>query len=116
MTSELVKEENMKKEQILELSKKENKNKDIFIMQVDSKGTTYAVISMLILAFIFYIYEMKSGKGTNLAFYSIITCYNAILYGYRAIKIKEKRKLTIFTSAVWSILTIIFILEYFKVL
>ena len=106
----------MEKEDILEASKKENKNKDMYEVQVESKGAMYAGLSMLILALIFYTYEIISGKGSNPAFYSIITIYNAVLFGYKAIKIENRRKLCIFTSVVWSILTIMLVLDYFKVI
>lgn len=106
----------MKKEEILEVSKKENKNKDIYAIQIESRGANYAGISMVLLAFVFFTYEIVSGKGSNPAFYSIITIYNAILFGYKAIKIKERRKLNTFTSVIWGLLTIILILDYFKVI
>ena len=106
----------MKKEEILEASKKENKNKDMYAIQVESKGATYAGISMLILALIFYSYEIFTGTGSNPAFYSIITIYNAVLYGYKAMKIENRRKLNIFTSITWGLLTLTLILSYFKVI
>ena len=106
----------MKKEEILEKSKKDNKKKDIYALEVESKGANYAGITMLILAFIYYTYEIMQGKGSNPALYSIITIYNAVLYGYKAIKIKEKRGLWIFTSVVWGLLTIMLTLSYFKVI
>ena len=106
----------MEKEEILEASKKENKNKDVYEIQVESKGATYAGLSMLILALIFYTYEIFSGKGSNPAFYSIITIYNAVLFGYKAIKLDKRKGLYVFTSVVWGILTIMLILDYFKVI
>ncbi len=106
----------MKKEEVLEASKKENKNKDMYEIQVEAKGANYAGIAMLLLAFVFYSYEIFSGKGSNPAFYSIITIYNAVLFGYKAIKIEKKRKLSIITSVIWGLLTIMLILDYFKVL
>lgn len=106
----------MKKEEILEASKKENKNKDIYALQVETKGANYAGITMLILAFVYYCYEIFTGKGSNPALYSVITVYNAILYGYKAIKIKDKRGLSITTSVVWGLLTIMLVLSYFKVI
>ena len=106
----------MKKEEILEASKKENKNKDMYAIQVEAKGATYAGITMLILAFVFYAYEIATGKGSNPALFSIITTYNAVLYGYKAIKIEDRRKLSIFTSVTWGILTIILILGYFELI
>lgn len=106
----------MNKEEILEASKKENKNKDVYALQVETKGASYAGITMLILAFIFFVYEIATGKGSNPAFYSIITTYNTVLWGYKAIKIEAGRKLNIFNSLIWGILTIMLILFYFKVI
>ena len=63
----------MKKEEILEASKRENKKKDIYEIEVESKGSNYAAIAMLLLALVFFSYEIFSGKGSNPAFYSIIT-------------------------------------------
>ena len=106
----------MKKEEILEKSKKDNKNKDMYCIQVEAKGANYAGITMLILAFIYYTYEIMQGKGSNPALYSIITIYNAVLYGYKAVKIKDKRGLWIDTSVIWVLLTVMLILSYFKVI
>ena len=106
----------MKKEEILEASKKENKNKDIYALEVETKGATWAAMFMLLLTFVYFTYEIMSGKGQNPALYSIITIYETVLYGYKAIKIKEHRKLNIVTSIIWGLLTIAFILEYFKII
>ena len=106
----------MKKEEILEKSKKENKNKDMYAVQVEAKGANIAGVMMLLLAAIYYVYEIINGKGSNPALYSIITIYNAVLYGYKAIKIETRRKLSIFISFIWGLLTIMLILSYFKVL
>lgn len=106
----------MKKEEILEKSRKDNKKKDVYAIQVEAKGANIAGITMLLLAFIYYSYEIFTGKGSNPALYSIITIYNAVLYGYKAIKIKEKRSLWIATSVIWGLLTLILVLSYFKVI
>jgi len=104
----------MKKEEILEKSKKENKNKDIYALEVETKAANIAGLAMLILAAIYFTYEILSGKGTNYALYSLIAIYDAIMYGYRAIKIKQYRGLNLFTSIIWSLLTILLVVEYFK--
>ena len=106
----------MKKEEILEASKRENKNRDMHAIEVEAKGATYAGITMLILAAIYYTYEIFTGKGSNPALYSIITIYNTILYGYKAIKMKERRVLHITTAVIWGILTAMLVLNYFKVI
>lgn len=94
----------------------EGKKKDTYELEVIRKGATFAAIGMLILALIYYCYEIFTGKGSNPALYSIITIYNAILFGYKAIKVEKGRKINVFTSVVWWLLTILLVLSYFKVL
>lgn len=106
----------MKKEEILEKSRKENKNKDVYAIEVESKAAKYAAIALVILATIYYCYEIFSGKGTNPAFYSLIAMYCSIVYGFKALKIEKNRKLNAFTSSIWGVMTILLILEYFGVL
>ena len=106
----------MKKEEILEMSRKENKKKDYAKLEVANKGASLAAISMIILAFIYYSYEILSGKGTNFALYSLITLYNTIIFGYMAINYQGRRKLNTFTSIVWGILTVMLMLQYFNII
>ena len=105
----------MKKEEILEASKKENKKKDMYEIQVSAKGCEYAAVSMLLLAFVFFTYEIITDRGSNPAFYSLITLFNAVSFGYKAVKIEKDRKLNVFTSIIWGVLTIMLCLQYFKV-
>ena len=106
----------MKKEEILEMSRKENKNKDIVTLQESYKGATYAAIAMVLLAFIYFSYEMLQGKGTNYALYSLICMYNAVLNGWLALKVKESKVLRIINFAIWGLLTIMLVLEYFNLI
>ena len=103
----------MKKEEILEKSRKENKKQDAYELEIGYKGGTWAAIIMVILAFVYYSYEVFTGKGSNPTFYSLITIYNAVFFGYKAIKLEKSRKLNIFTSIVWGILSIMLIVSYF---
>ena len=106
----------MKKEEILEASKRENKKKDIYELEVERTGAVAAAISMVILSSIYYCYEIISAKGSNPALYSLITIYCTIIYGFKAVKVEKHRKLNIFTSIIWGLLTITLILNYFKVI
>ncbi len=106
----------MKKEEILAMSRKENKNKDIYEIEVENKGCKIAVICMLILICIYYCYEIITGKGQNYTLYSLISIYCTILYGYKAIKLEKRRKLHTFCAVLWGLMTIILILQYFKVI
>ena len=106
----------MKKEEILEASKRENKKKDIYELEVERKGAVVAAMTMVILAGIYYCYEISIAKGSNPALYSLVTIYCTIIYGFKAVKVAKYRKLNAFASVTWCILTIMLILEYFKVI
>lgn len=106
----------MKKEEILAMSRKENKNKDMYEIEVENKGSKIATIAMLILATIYYCYEVFKGLGTNITLYSLITIYCAVAYGYKAIKVEKRKLLNVSCSIIWAITTIILVLQYFKVI
>ena len=106
----------MKKEEILKASIKENKKKDMYEIEMERKGAVIAAVSMVLLAGIYYSYEIISGKGSNPALYSLVTLYCTIVYGYKAIKVEKNRKLNTFTSIIWCLLTIVLVLSYFKVI
>ena len=106
----------MKKEEILEMSRKENKNKDMHEIEVENNGCKIAAIAMLLLATVYYCYEIFTAQGENITLYSLITIYCAIIYGYKGIKIEKNKILNISSSIIWSILTILLVLEYFKVI
>ena len=103
----------MNKEDILEKSRKENKKQDAYEMEVGYKAGTIAAIVMLLLAFVYFSYEIFTGKGNNPAFYSLITIYNGVFFGYKAFKLEKSRKLNILTSAIWTILSIMLVVFYF---
>ena len=104
----------MKKEEILEKSRKENKKRDMYEIDVENKGVKIAAILMLILATFYYCYEIITGKGENYSFYSIIAIYCFALYGYKAIKIEKRRALYIVCSVLWGLVTIFTIIGYFR--
>ena len=62
----------MKKEEILEMSRKENKNKDVYEVEVETNACKIAAILMIILTTIDYYYEIFKEQGTNNALYSLI--------------------------------------------
>lgn len=103
----------MKKEEILKKAKEENKNKDYASIAVSNKAAYLAGLVMIILAAIYFTYEIVMGKGTNYALYSLLAIYNTVLYGYQAIKLSEKRKLHIFNTVIWGLLTIMLVISYF---
>ena len=105
----------MNKEEILEASKKEYGYKDVYSLQVQSKGMMFAAMAMLILTVVYHAYEVFNGRDSYSAFDSITSLYITVFFGYEAIKMKENRKFHISMSVMWGIITILAILNYFKV-
>lgn len=106
----------MNKEDILEASKKENKKKDPYTLEVQSKGGNLASVATLILAFIYLMYELYTTNSWNPAIYSIFTIYSCIANGYRAIKIEKDRVPFAIAASIFGISTILLILNYFGVI
>lgn len=106
----------MKKEEILEMSRKENKKKDLAEIEIDANASRLGALLMLLLAFLYFMYEIVIGRGTNEALYSIITIFNCGTFGYRAFKLEKNRKLNTFTSIIWGLLTILLALSYFNII
>ena len=104
----------MNKEDILEKSREENKKKDVYELEMSYRGGTIAAIVMVFLAFIYYTYEIVTGKGSNPAFYSLITIYNAVFFGFKAMKIEKNRGLNIVNLVIWGLLSVMLIVLYFK--
>ena len=102
----------MKKEEILELSRKENKNKDLAEIQIENKAIKYGTLSILILTTIYFIMEIVIQGNTNYGWYSIIALYCGVAFGYKAIK--TKKKLSIFNAIIWLLCSIILISSYIK--
>ena len=96
------------------MSRKENKKKDVYESEVEKKGAVIAAVSMIILAAVYYCYEIITAKGQNYAMYSIIALYCAILFGYKGIKIEKNRGFNLFCSIVWAIVTFLTIVQYFR--
>ena len=100
----------MKKEEILEKARKENKQKDLACAETERKGAMFAAIAIIILASIYYACGIFILGKTNYGWYSIIALYCAVVYGYKGIK--TKNKLNIVTSILWLLVTILTTYSY----
>ena len=95
----------MKKEEILEKSRKENNKKDLAVIEIENKGVKISALSIIVLATVYYCLEIFIKGETNYAYYSIVALYCAIFYGYKALKIKKG--FYIFCSIIWFIVTVL---------
>ncbi len=87
-----VKKETIKKETV-----KENpKNKEV---EVEKTGAVIAAVAMIITSFIYFTLCIFLQGKTNYGWYSIISLYCTIVFGYKAIKLHKK--IDIATAIIW---------------
>ena len=95
----------MNKEEILEKSRAENRNKDIYEKEVLKQASTSAVIVMMVLATIFFVVQIFVGGGTNWGIWALVFSANMTTFWVKYIKLRRKHELvmaiayTIFVSA-----------------
>lgn len=86
----------MNKEEILQASRSENKNKDIFELEVISKGQRIGGLIGLIIAFALMVVErVILEDGTNYGYFLIILSAASGLFIYKAVKLKKKHEILI---------------------
>ena len=102
----------MKKEDILKASREENKKRDLASIEVENKAIKLSALSILFLVTIYFCLGIIIKGETNYGLYSIISLYCSIFFGYKAIK--EKKKINILSSIIWSLVTIILIIQYIQ--
>lgn len=87
----------MNKEEILERSRKENKNKDIYESEVNIKGGNIAATVGLTLATIIFVSEILLGFGINYGLYGVVFSVTGTANLYKALKLNKNKVLPIFT-------------------
>ena len=66
----------MNKEEILEKSRAENKNKDIYEQEILKQANSSAVIVMMVLATVFFAVQIFVGGGTNWGIWALVFSAN----------------------------------------
>lgn len=95
----------MNKEEILEKSRQENKNKDIYEHEVLKQANTYAVIVMMILAAIFFAVQIFVGEGTNWGIWALVFSVSMTTFWVKYIKLRRKHELV--TAIVYTLLVMV---------
>ena len=76
----------MNKEEILEKSRKENRNKDIYEEELIKQGSAIVNIVMVILATVF------TGAGINYGLYAIVFCHSMVLSWIKWRKLRQRQQ------------------------
>lgn len=100
----------MNKEEILEASKRENKRKDLYAIEVDSNGTKLAGIIGVVLTTVLCTLEIILKGTRNDGIFAIAAAFIAVTSLYRGSKIK--RVSSIVAGIIWTIFAIALCVPY----
>ena len=85
----------MNKDEILERSRRENKNQDIYGKEVIIKGNRYACIAAAVLATIFFVIQIFVGGGINYGLYAVVFSMPMAGFWMKYAKLRKKHELLV---------------------
>ncbi len=83
----------MNKEEVLEKSRAENKNRDVYEQEILKQASTSAVIVMLVLAAIFSAAQIFVGGDLNLGLWALVFSTNMTTFWVKYIRLRRKHEL-----------------------
>lgn len=81
----------MNKEEILEKSKEENKNRDPYEMEVSNNGFAFGFVSAIIIGIILWAVELIATGILDFRIYCLAVTVISVSSLYRGVKLKNKR-------------------------
>lgn len=81
----------MNKNEVLEKSRKEHKNLDLYEQEVPQMAGNTAAIIAAVLATIFYVIQILVGLGENYGLYAIVASVPATGYLIKAIQMRQRK-------------------------
>ena len=80
----------MEKDQILEKSRKENKNQDIYEKEILKEGRNIGAATAGILATVFFVIQILTGGGIHYGLYAVVFSIPAAAFTVKAFRMKKK--------------------------
>ena len=79
----------MNKDEILEKSRAENKNKDIYEQEILKPAPSVATIVLMFLATVFFVIQIVVGGGINYGLYALVISVSMSTYWVKYIKLRK---------------------------
>ena len=95
------------KEEILSKSRKENKNKDLYSIEVQNKAGTLSSLVALFIATVFFIFQILLGQGFNFGIYAILCSAGSVNLIVKSVYMKNRRDIIL--ASIYTIATLVFI-------
>ena len=93
----------MEKEKVLEMSRKENKDKDLYVLEINKKASDTALGVIIIFYTLLFVLNFIAGNGYSLLLYTPVVIFNAVLYTFKYKKTEENKKTNKFAMICWTI-------------
>ena len=97
----------MEKEKILEMSRKENKNKDLYALQINKLGESISLMAIIIFCTLLFVVNIFAGNGFKMELYAPVTIVNAVQYTIKYKMSDENKKTNKFAMICWIIVAVI---------
>lgn len=102
----------MNKDEILAKSRAENKNHDVYELEVTNKGMVLSNISASIFALILFVFQLVFGREVDYGLFSVVYCSFAVTQWYKWGKLKQKHVL--WNAALFTLCVLIFTVMFFR--
>ena len=96
----------MRKEEVLEQSRKENKDQDLFEKEILKEAGNVGAVTAAVLATLFFIIQILVGEGMNYGLYAVVFAIPAAGFFVKAIKLKRKHEIMV--AAIYTIAAVLF--------
>jgi len=96
----------MNKEEVLEKSRNENKDQDIFEKEVLKEGGNFGAMAAAVLATVFFVIQIIVGGGLNYGLYAVV--FSVFTAGYIVKSIRLKRRQDIIIAVINTVAVLLF--------
>ena len=93
----------MEKEKILEMSRQENKDNDLFLLEKSKLGESFALIAIVIFCTLLFVLNIFAGNGFKIELYAPVAIVNAVQYSIKYKISEENKKTNRFAMICWII-------------
>ena len=93
----------MDKEKILEMSRKENKDNDLYLLEISKLGESFTLIAIVIFCTLLFVLNIFAGNGFKIELYAPVAIGNAVQYSIKYKMSEENKKTNRFAMICWII-------------
>ncbi len=83
----------MNREEILEKSRRENKNQDVYEQEVMKQANAWSAFVMVVLALVFWLAQIYSGGGINYGFWALVFASNMTNFWVKYVRLRRRHEL-----------------------